>query len=363
MKIHAPLIAAFSLCALFVSPYSKALDAPIGVRPCCAFGQDLKTELLGMPIPFFSVENIVDIPMLGKHSYNDGSQSVISSLFGLGGESNGLIFTSKGGFIDTAHVRDTADFTYYLYQQIRQHLGSHYRIILPTELRARHIRLQENKQLLTNKEKQSLSLELAALLAFRLAQWHEIAQWFGYESIIGFPEYVSAFSPEDLYSNMLGAITAKQVLEQQPDLSPSDFSQAMTDAFNDQLQQLGSVSAEETKRNIQLLNGQWWDHNTRLPQKWVVLKRDYQLGLTLYPNGVKNGVPLSLSTELSNGDNNGMWAELYLHNVGNEETFNALAPELTNNMVWQPAQFQQLATFAKQQDYKERGKTTQVVKD
>ena len=362
MKIHAPFIAGLSLCALLVSPYSKALDAPVGVRPCCAFGQDLKTELLGMPIPFFSVENIVDASRLGKHIYNDGSQNVISSLLGLGDESNGLIFTSKGGFIDTAHVRDTADFTYYLYQQIRQHLGSHYRIILPTELRARHIRLQENKQVLTNKEKQSLSLELAALLAFRLAQWHEIAQWFGYESIIGFPEYVSAFSPEDLYSNMLGAITAKQVLEQQPDLSPSDFSQAMTDAFNDQLQQLGSVSAEETKRNIQQLNGQWWDHNTRLPQKWVVLKRDYQLGLTRYPNGVKNGIPLSLSTQLSNGDNNSVWAELYLHNVGNEETLYALPHELKNNMVWQPAQFQQLANFAKQQDHKERGKSTQVVK-
>nr|WP_305831039.1 DUF4056 domain-containing protein [Photobacterium leiognathi] len=28
-----------------------------------------------------------------------------------------------------------------------------------------------------------------------------------------FTRLVSAFSPEDLYSNMLGAITAKQVLE------------------------------------------------------------------------------------------------------------------------------------------------------
>lgn len=363
MKIHKPFIVVLSLCAALVSQHSKALDAPVGVRPCCAFGQDLKTELLGVPIPFFSVENIVDASRLGKHIYNDGSQNVIASLLGLGDESNGLIYTVKGGFIDTAHVRDTADFTYYLYQQIRQHLGSHYRIILPTELRARHIRLQESKQVLTNKEKQSLSLELAALLAFRLAQWHEIAQWFGYESIIGFPEYVSAFSPEDLYSNMLGAITAKQVLEQQPDLSPSDFSQAMTDAFNDQLQQLGSVSAEETKRHIQQLNGQWWDHNTRLPQKWVVLKRDYQLGLTRYPNGVKNGIPLSLSTQLSNGDDNSVWAELYLHNVGNEETFYALPHELKNNMVWQPAQFQQLANFAKQQDHKERGKSTQVVKE
>ena len=313
-----------------------------------------------MPIPFFSVENIVDASRLGKHIYNDGSQSVISNLLGLGNESNGLIFTSKGGFIDTAHVRDAADFTYYLYQQIYQHLGSDYRITLPTELRKRFIRLNKSKQTLTYRERQAIIIELAALLAFRLAQWHEIAQWFGYESIAGFPEFVSAFSPEDLYSNMLGAITAKQVLEQQPDLSPSGFSQAMTDAFKEQL---GSVSAEETKYHIQQLNGQWWDHNTRLPQKWVVLKRDYQLGLKRYPNGVKNGIPLSLSTQLSNGDNNGVWAELYLHNVGNEETFNRLPPTLKNTMIWQPTQFQQLANFAKQQDHKERGQSTQVIED
>lgn len=30
-----------------------ALQAPAGVRPCCAFGTDLKAELGWMPVPFF----------------------------------------------------------------------------------------------------------------------------------------------------------------------------------------------------------------------------------------------------------------------------------------------------------------------
>ncbi|PSV20686.1 DUF4056 domain-containing protein [Photobacterium leiognathi subsp. mandapamensis] len=363
MKITSPFFAGFSLIALLMSPYSHALDAPVGVRPCCAFGQDLKTELLGLPVPFFTVENIVDKKGLGKHRYNDGSQNVITSLLGLGDETNGLIYTTKGGFIDTAHVRDTADFTYYLYQQIHQYLGTDHRIILPAELRARHIRLKESKQTLTAQERHDYSLTLAALLAFRLAQWHEIAQWFGYQSIIGFPELVSAFSPEDLYSNMLGAITAKQVLTQQPKLSPEGFAQAMTTAFTAQLQQLGSVSTQETKHQIQQLNGRWWDHEARLPQKWVVMKRDYQLGLTLHPNGVKGGTPLTLSNQLSNGDSSTQWAELYLHKVGNEPTFSKLPPALKNVIVWQPTQFQQLADFAQQQDKQERGESTQVIKE
>jgi hypothetical protein len=30
------------------------------------------------------------------------------------------------------------------------------------------------------------------------SQWHEIAQWYGFQSVPGFSEEISAFSPEDL---------------------------------------------------------------------------------------------------------------------------------------------------------------------
>ncbi|PBD34343.1 hypothetical protein CK247_30710, partial [Klebsiella pneumoniae] len=33
----------------------------------------------------------------------------------------------------------------------------------------------------------------------RIAQWHEIAQWYGFQSVPGFSEEISAFSPEDLW--------------------------------------------------------------------------------------------------------------------------------------------------------------------
>ena len=53
---------------------------------------------------------------------------------------------------------------------------------------------------------------LAGHLAFEIAQWHEIAQWYGFQSVPGFSEEISAFSPEDLYSNLLGARLAINVI-------------------------------------------------------------------------------------------------------------------------------------------------------
>ncbi|OWA85706.1 hypothetical protein BV377_29140, partial [Klebsiella pneumoniae] len=44
--------------------------------------------------------------------------------------------------------------------------------------------------------------QLAGHLAFEIALWHEIAQWYGFQSVPGFSEEISAFSPEDLYSNL-----------------------------------------------------------------------------------------------------------------------------------------------------------------
>ncbi|MGL4834986.1 MAG: DUF4056 domain-containing protein, partial [Shewanella sp.] len=50
--------------------------APTGVRPCCAFGYDLKAQLGGIAVPFFSVGNVLGVESLGHHRYNQGDQSL-----------------------------------------------------------------------------------------------------------------------------------------------------------------------------------------------------------------------------------------------------------------------------------------------
>ena len=45
---------------------------------------------------------------------------------------------------------------------------------------------------------------MAQWIGFQLSIWHEIATWFGWSWTKTFPETASSFSPEDLYSNVLG---------------------------------------------------------------------------------------------------------------------------------------------------------------
>ncbi|CAH0533658.1 hypothetical protein VST7929_01529 [Vibrio stylophorae] len=341
----------FAALALVHLPVQAA--APVGVRPCCAFGKDLKAEVAGVPVPFFSVANVQEISSIGQHQYNDGSASVSGSLLGVSREHNGLIYTQKGGFIDTAHVRDTADFTYFLFQQIRTSLGKEKAIALPAELRKRVVVLKTNARQLSEAERDQAAADIAGVMAFRLAQWHEIAQWFGMISVSGFQEYASAFSPEDLYSNMLGANLAMAILKADPHLTVQGFEQAMDAAFAKKLRQYRAAPIAETERQIEALDGTWWDSDKRLPNKWVVIHRDYHLALKLSPNGVSDGLIESLPTALRSGDPISDWAELALHAEDNEAHFSALPSALRQRAVWHASDFQTLADFAKAQDQKE----------
>ncbi|MBB1314480.1 MULTISPECIES: DUF4056 domain-containing protein [Aliivibrio] len=329
------------------SSFSVFAEAPVGVRPCCAFGTNLQTEVGGIPVPFVSVENVLNISELGDHIYNDGSQSVASSLMGFGDESNGIFYSEKGGFLDSAHIRDTADFTYFLYTEISAHLGENYSIALSPELKDRIVQMNASTESYSQAQRKSISIEVAALTAYRLAQWHEIAQWFGMESVGGFKEYASAFSPEDLYSNMLGAKLASAVISNNPNLDKNDFSKAMTQAIHDKFIELKVGSKEESKAEIESMDGVWWDSDKRLPNKWVVIHREYHLGTDLRPNGFKNGMEESLATE-----HEGLVTFKLMPNQ-NDNAFVALPKSLQSKSYWTPSDFQRIADFAKEKDDKE----------
>ncbi|WP_025631661.1 DUF4056 domain-containing protein [Vibrio parahaemolyticus] len=330
--------------------HAQQLKAPVGVRPCCAFGVDLKAQLGSVPVPFFSLENVLSSSEVGTHHYNDGSESVSGSLLGLNEEANGIIFTEQGGFIDTAHVRDTADYTYYLFTLNQHYLGRAAHLDLPEELRVRRIRWYEQKKQLIEKEKLERSAQAAALTAFRLAQWHEIAQWFGMVSVSGFKELASTFSSEDLYSNMLGAKLAKQVLLDNPELDQTGFSKAMDTAFKQALKDLKAQSKAVTKEKIQQLDGDWWDSSRRLPDKWVVRFRDYHMALKLTPNYSGANHELSLSATFADQLPIDQWMSVEFRATDNEEAFSSLPKSLSAKSVWTPNDYQQISDFARTSD-------------
>lgn len=115
---------------------------------------------------------------------------------GISSEQDGLLYTTRGGFIDIAHVRDTADMTLYLFSHIWPQLGQAQTIELSQELAKRQITLFAFTPPQDEAERFTLAAYLSSYLAFQVAAWHEIAQWYGFESVPGFSEGISAFSPE-----------------------------------------------------------------------------------------------------------------------------------------------------------------------
>ncbi|MEG2040533.1 MAG: DUF4056 domain-containing protein, partial [Hafnia sp.] len=41
-------------------PTVEMLSAPDGLRPCCAFGYNLKAQALGIPVPLYQLNNVVE---------------------------------------------------------------------------------------------------------------------------------------------------------------------------------------------------------------------------------------------------------------------------------------------------------------
>lgn len=270
----------------YVAPVVAKLPPPESLRPCCAFGYNLKVRALGVPIPAYQIGNILTLATLGDHRYNDSALGAVTNLIGLSAEKNGLIYTHHGGFIDIAHVRDTADNTFYLFSQIYPRLGQQWRLFYSEELGLRRIQLNPFQAPTDPRQRYRLAAWLAGNLAFQLAQWHEVAQWYGFQSVPGFSEEISAFSPEDLYSNLLGARLAVNVLLAGQGGSTDSYNRAMTQAIHRALIHLSAVPEGETEKWFREVDGDWWNSNRRVPDKFLVLKRNYSLSAQRLPTPV-----------------------------------------------------------------------------
>lgn len=267
-------------------PVVSPLPAPQGLRPCCAFGYDLHAQVLHMPVPFYELDNVVTIDSIGEHRYNDSLLLGLANLAGIGHETNGIVYTARGGFIDTAHVRDTADMTAWLFSHLLPRLGQSFTLRLDDELAQRHVVFNAFTPPAEPAERYALAAWMAAHLAFQLAAWHEIAQWYGFESVPGFSEEVSAFSPEDLYSNLLGARIAVSLILNGQLATTEMYDAAMNNALRQALMQLGAKPEKITRFQFDMLDGKWWNSQRRVPEKYLVLHRNYDVSDSRLPTPV-----------------------------------------------------------------------------
>jgi len=188
---------------------------------------------------------------LGMHSYQGG-----------GTEKNGIMYTCKAGHIDIAHLRKAADWTAYLadktYKELKQgDTTFSFKLYEPSRYFVR-LEYPANWDDLEELEKDQIardvSIKLGQYCAFTALTWHEILTWFGYSSLPWYPEFPSAFSWEDTFSNLLGTRLAVEALLS----TRHSYDEALTLALDRELERLGVQSKRTAIRAAKAVKGRWY---------------------------------------------------------------------------------------------------------
>jgi hypothetical protein len=211
----------------------------------------------------------LDINNLGKHSYC-GSPS----------ENDGIVYTCRGGHIDINHVRIAADYVRYLYNKTKKNLmkgKSEFTFGLNVDRSTYFVKLTypADWKTFSKQEKEKIadevSLKLSRYFTYTMVTWHEILTWFGFKTMGVLPEFPSAFSWEDNYSNLVGTRVGAQALQDKQ----HDYDEAMTIALKKELENLG-VQPRKTAREASLkMKGKWWNGTLLIDMR----QRNMDIGL------------------------------------------------------------------------------------
>jgi hypothetical protein len=259
---------------------------PQRLRPCCIFADDVGVSVGSIAVPGYEVRNVLDINDLGTHTYNNGTLSLQRPGEGRGlvtDEASGILYTCRGGFIDIAHVRDNADRTFYLAAQIGRLPASGGTIPLVSEGAERRVVVRPlDAHLVRAYGIRNVVAGLAEWLDFQASIWHEIATWYRWSST-AFSEQPSAFSPEDLYSNLLGLKIAGEVIRRRAAATEEEYDRNVTAILKDALAKLGPLPKEASRFAFEYVDGIWWDSTKRVPDNQLVRHRNFNIGPKLYP--------------------------------------------------------------------------------
>jgi hypothetical protein len=208
---------------------------------------------------------------LGKHGYN----------FRLS-EKNGVAYTCRGGHIDIIHVRIAADWTAYLAAAAYRHLMDREtgfscklavdrsRSFVTFTYPADWERRSRIEQMVIAR---NVALAVGSYLAFTMTTWHEMLTWYGFKCMGPFPEYPSAFSWEDTYSNLLGTIVGVRALQD----GQHRYNEAVEIALGQELRTLGIQPAEVARQASESVRGAWFTGNIIFHVN--MKKRNFDIGL------------------------------------------------------------------------------------
>jgi hypothetical protein len=235
-------------------------------RTCCAFASGLPLHLGSAHVPL-SFGIVTSAGSIGKHSYSGE---------GAGRETNGIIYTRRGGFIDTGHTREHADATAHLALRLRPLLARGGGV-LELDPRDAAIRVDVTGGV-PEAAIESTSVQLARRITFQISVWVEITQHYGHNVMRGAEEMFSSFTPEDVYSNLLGTVLGAAALE-----SSLPYDHAMDVLLADAFASLEATPAYETRRILASLAGRWWRSGVPWPSPEIAIARSFDIGPHVTP--------------------------------------------------------------------------------
>jgi hypothetical protein len=195
-------------------------------------------------------------------TYTDPNHLGLHGYKSRGSEKGGIVYTCKAGHIDIPHVRKAADWTAYFAEKNLQRLRKGkdeftFKLYEPSKYFVR-LTYPQNWERLPDAEKEQImreiSVRLAQYFAYIGCTWHEILTWFGYRPVLFYPEFPSAFSWEDTFSNLLGTHIAGMALRD----TKREYDEAMTVAIYRELQKLGVQPKDAAIRAAEEVKGKWF---------------------------------------------------------------------------------------------------------
>jgi len=218
---------------------------------CISINDGPRTRVGAYPASIIGTR-FLDANGLGKHSYGYSFS-----------ENGGIAYTCRGGHIDIDHVRIAADYTKYLFKKAYSHLrrgDKEFKFGLNVDPSMYFVDLEypDDWQNLPKEEKEKISkevsIELGQYLTFTMVSWHEILTWYGFHTVGFLPEFPSAFSWEDSYSNLLGTRLGVQALRD----TSKKYDEMMTILIKQELENLGVQSASTSRNASEKMRGNWF---------------------------------------------------------------------------------------------------------
>jgi len=254
--------------------------AALGSGGCSTSEEVPPRDRIGaMPFPgLFTLHHTIDPDDLGRHRYRRWPR-----WFQVDERERGILYTTRAGFLDLAHVRLAIDWARYSIREIHRAVdagksqvsfagpdGSVFHVSLHYPPDWSTIPEDERQQVIDE-----LSLRTGQQISYLMQTWHEIITWFGYSTVFFVSESMSSFSYEDTMSHIVGLRVVERAMANR-ELSYDD---AVTAALDAEMKELGVVTSAQADEAALAVEGVWWKSGRPL-------KRHLDIGLeehVVYP--------------------------------------------------------------------------------